>query len=257
VEHSTLQEALGAYALNAVPPAEAAELDLHVQACAECSAELDRHLEVAALMSVTERSGPTEIWDSIAGELRRDPAPEAVITQTRRADARVIPLTPRWLRPLAIAAAFVLVSGAALVQSVRLSSVNADLADERGTISALTDEMNRAPLAVAAERAMLDPTARQVSLASESAASAVIVLMPDGTGYLAEHTLAPLPADRTYQLWALVDGKVISAGILGPDPGIVPLHIDPEGFEGFAITEEVVGGVEASENPPVAVGLAA
>jgi hypothetical protein len=157
-----------------------------------------------------------------------------------------------------VAAAFVLVFGAAIVQSFRLSNVNIDLAAERATVSALTSELSPEPLRAAAERAMLDPTARQVSLAAEgAAASAIIVLMPDGTGYLAEHTLAPLSADRTYQLWALVDGKVISAGILGPNPDVVPFHIDLEGFEGFAITEEVVGGVESSENSPIVVGLAA
>ena len=81
--------------------------------------------------------------------------------------------------------------------------------------------------------------------------------MPDGTGYLAEHTLEPLPADRTYQLWAIVDGKAISAGILGPEPGVVPFHIDRDGFQGFAITEEVIGGVTSSENDPVVAWLAA
>ena len=81
--------------------------------------------------------------------------------------------------------------------------------------------------------------------------------MPDGTGYLTRHTLRPLPADRTYQLWAIIDGEVISAGVLGADPGVVPFRIDPGGFEGFAITEEAVGGVAASENQPVVAWLAA
>lgn len=259
VDHRTAQESLGAYALNAVEPGEADALRAHVETCGECRAELDQHLEVAALMSVTDRSAPTSIWDSIADELRPDLSAAIAATPPARRDlAAVIPLRRRWLRPLAVAAAFVLVSGAAVVQSVRLTDMSNDLAAERATVSALSDELSRGPLLAAADQAMLDPSARQVSLAADgTAASAIIVLMPDGTGYLAEHTLQPLSADRTYQLWALVGGKVISAGVLGSNPGVVPFHIDPEGFEGFAITEEVIGGVESSENDPVVVGLAA
>ena len=111
---------------------------------------------------------------------------------------------------------------------------------------------------LAASQALSDPAAQRVTLGSEvSGANAIIVLMPDGTGYVAEHTLQPLPADRTYQLWAIVGGKVISAGVLGSNPGVVPFHIDPEGFEGFAITEEEVGGVVSSQNDAVVAWLAA
>ena len=264
MEHEEVQGLLGAYALNAVDLDEAALLDVHIADCGECRIELDEHLEVVSLLSVTERSAPSTIWDSIADELRdsRVPAPDsAAIAPSADSDLRpatnVIPLRRRWLRPLAVAAAFVLLGGAAVIQSVRLTDANNDLADERATVSALSAQL-AAPLDAAAASAMSDPTAQQVSLSSASAeANAVIVLMPDGTGYLAEHTLQPLSADRTYQLWAIVDGRVISAGVLGSDPGVVPFHIDPEGFEGFAITEEVIGGVEASENDPVVVGLAA
>ena len=254
MDHEAVQQALGAYALNAVEADEAASVELHLHDCTECQAEHHQHVEVAAMLSVTERSAPSEIWDSIADELRREPPLE---DREDPAVAPVIPLRRTWLRPMAAAAAFVLIAGAAVVQSVRLNAVSSDLSAERAAVAALNEELNR-PLDVAVADALSNPTAQQVSLTSDaSAAGAIIVLMPDGTGYLAEHTLAPLPTDRTYQLWALVDGKVISAGVLGSDPGVVPFHIDPDGFEGFAITEEVIGGVEASENAPVVVGLAA
>src|SRR5207253_152213 len=73
------------------------------------------------------------------------------------------------------------------------------------------------------------------------AKAAEVVLRPDGTGFLVKDRLAPLSPDRTYQLWMLVDGKAISAGVLGPNPGIVPFKAagDPAGF---AISNEVRGG---------------
>ena len=251
MDHEAVQQALGAYALNAVESDEAASVELHLHDCGDCRTELDEHFKVAAMLSVTERSAPREIWDSIADELRQEPP------QVHPVPAPVIPLRRGWLRPMAAAAAFVLIAGAAVVQSVRLNAVSSDLSAERAAVAALNEELNR-PLDVAVADALSNPASQQVSLTSDvSASGAIIVLMPDGTGYLAEHTLAPLSADRTYQLWALVDGKVISAGVLGANPGVVPFHIDPDGFEGFAITEEVIGGVEASENAPVVVGLAA
>ena len=87
------------------------------------------------------------------------------------------------------------------------------------------------PLNVAAAQAMTGADTQRITLGSQvSGANAIIVLLPDGTGYLSEHTLQPLPPERTYQLWAIIDGKIISAGILGSDPGVVPFRIDPQGF---------------------------
>ncbi len=78
-----------------------------------------------------------------------------------------------------------------------------------------------------------------------------IVILPDGTGFVFRNTLDPLPEDSTYQLWAVVDQKVISAGVLGNQPDLVPFRIDPEGLEGLVITREVAGGVAVSEADPV------
>jgi hypothetical protein len=254
VDHEAIEELLGAYALNAVEPHEAALIEAHVVGCSECRAEIEEHLVVAALLPASSDFAPSSVWDAIAGEIVSETARQ---TSTNPAPT-VVPLPRRWIRPLAAAAAFVLIAGAAVVQSVRLGAVTDDLAAERATVAALSEQVNRPVLDTAVSQAMLNPLAQQVMLGSEvSGSNAIIVLMPDGTGYLAEHTLQPLSADRTYQLWAIVDGKVISAGVLGPEPGVIPFHIDPQGFEGFAITEEVIGGVPASENPPVVAWLAA
>ena len=253
MEHDAIKELLGAYALNAVEPHEALVVEDHAANCPECTAELDHHFEVAALLSASSEFAPSSVWDAVAGEI-------ATESQSVAADSpvtNVVPLPRRWIRPRAAAAAVVLIAGAAVVQSVRLGAANDDLAAERAMVAALSERIDQPILDTAVSQARLDPLAQQVMLGSEvSGSNAIIVLMPDGTGYLAEHSLRPLPADRTYQLWAIVDGKVISAGVLGPAPGVVPFHIDPEGFEGFAITEEVIGGVPASENAPVVAWLA-
>jgi Anti-sigma-K factor rskA len=87
---------------------------------------------------------------------------------------------------------------------------------------------------------------------------ATIVLTAKGTGFVvndAEDGLAPLPDDRTYQLWGVVGSNVISLGLLGSHPSVVPFSVaGSHGVSAFAITDEVAGGVEASTNPAVAQG---
>ncbi len=250
MDHEAIEELLGAYALNAVEPHEAAMIDAHIDQCPHCRAELEQHLDVAALLPATSGFAPSSIWDTISDEIDKGTTPAT--------PSPVVPLRRRWIRPMAAAAAFVLIAGTAIVQSIRVADINDDLAAERATVESLSEQLARPVLENALSQALENPAAQRVMLGSQVGGSnAIIVLMPDGTGYLAAHTLKPLPPNRTYQLWAIVDGKVISAGILGSEPGVVPFHIDPEGFEGFAITDEVVGGVESSENSPVVAWLAA
>ena len=84
------------------------------------------------------------------------------------------------------------------------------------------------------------------------------MLTAAGTGFVIDDAgdgLAPLPADRTYQLWGVVGNRTISLGLLGSHPGIVPFSVAGSApVTEFAITSEVAGGVVASHNPPVAVG---
>lgn len=241
MSHQEAQELLGVFALNAVEPSEAIFLEAHIAGCGECSREVENHLEVAAALSASEQFAPPSGWELISGSIN---PPEMDLA----AGGATVPIgrSRQWVRPMAIAAILTLLAGAVVVQSVRLRSVNAELA-------AVAD---RSIAETVVAQSASDPAARRVTLGSEvSGSNAIIVLLADGTGYLAEHTLRPLGPDRSYQLWAIVDGRVISAGVLGQDPGVVPFRIDPEGFEGFAITEERLGGVESSMNDPVVAWL--
>lgn len=257
MDHEAIKELLAVYALTAVESHESDLVESHAAQCPECRTELDQHLEVAALLPSSPQFAPATIWDSIAGAIGTEPATVPEQASPVPLPRNVEPRRRRWARPLA-AAIFAVVAGTAIVQSVRVGQISDDLVAQRETVASLSQQIERPVLQTAVSQALGDPAAQRVMLGSQSSGSnAIIVLMPDGTGYLAEHTLQPLPADRTYQLWAIVDGRVISAGVLGSKPGVVPFHIDPKGFEGFAITEEVIGGVATSENAPVVAWLAA
>ncbi len=51
------------------------------------------------------------------------------------------------------------------------------------------------------------------------------------------------------------DERIISAALLGNDPGVDTFVVDLDGLVGFAVTEEIDGGVVTSENSAVVVGL--
>ena len=87
------------------------------------------------------------------------------------------------------------------------------------------------------------------------------MLLPDGTGYLRGDDLEPLPADKTYQLWAVTgsptkpDGRVGRRARSGPDGA---RRSDASGpVRAFAVTVEDAGGVVASQQKPVAQGAVA
>jgi hypothetical protein len=107
----------------------------------------------------------------------------------------------------------------------------------------------------AAMQALADPASQKMDLTSPTGAkmSATAVISPDGTGYLVPSDLPRLDADRTYQLWAVMPGHVISLGLLGPNPTITAFPGNGT-IKGLAVTDEVAGGVPASSNQPVLVG---
>ena len=146
----------------------------------------------------------------------------------------------------AIAAVFVF--AALTVRIVQLDSENRALRESLA-----------APLDVLLETTLADPDARTVTLSAPTAdgraVSVEVVYLPDGTGYLIGDALPALNEDRTYQLWAIVGDRVISAGVFGPDPHIAPFQVAGT-LAGLALTEEVTGGVVTSAESPVALWLA-
>ena len=80
------------------------------------------------------------------------------------------------------------------------------------------------------------------------------VVTSDGEGYLATGNLPALPAGQTYQLWGDTGDRVISLGVLGPQPQPVETFDAGGDFVAFAITAEQAPGVVTSTQPAVAVG---
>ena len=260
--HISIEELLGVYALDAVDDDERRIVEQHISVCPRCRSEVEGHLEVAAMLAGDAHGAPDaarrqrRVWDQIVNELTAEAPPFKLaavvpISQKHERPQSVASQTVAWIA--GVAAAIVLLLGAGVaVQSTRLSGAEAELAAREQQVASLAATLQAEPLDQAVNAALSDPAAQVVSLTADASPDAMlVVLLPDGTGYVVESSLERLPDDATYQLWAVVDGKVISAGVLGNQPEVVPFHLDPGGLEGLVITQEEAGGVPQSEADPV------
>lgn len=221
--HDDLRALLAAYALGAVDDAEADAVRQHLESCRECQQEFADHLETVVAMDTGDAPASDELWRRVATSLS---PPEAAPKPA------TVPSRPTLFTFLAVAAVVVAV-GAVGFGIGRIADTTGDV------------------VAQAAAEARAAEGALDVELVADSAVSAQAVLLPDGTGYIYDHELPALSADRTYQLWAVTEGGVISAGVFGSDPGVVSFHAAGD-VAALVLTEEPAGGVVVSEGALVA-----
>jgi hypothetical protein len=275
--HSEIQELLGAFALDAVDGDERDLVEAHLAGCPRCRAEVEGHRETAALLAQGGERAPEGVWDRIAEALDEAPpaldlsrivplrpeaagpapapapgpaptAPAGGDDLSRRRDARAAPRSIS-LRvaavTMAVAAALTLFLGVALGQRDK---------DRLDRLDRIAGALQQASLSNAADAALANPQAEQVKLASsDGKATARVVRLPDGTGYLVPGTLAPLPDGRVYQLWAVRADAKISLGVLGAKPEVSAFRMTGP-VVAYAVTEEAAGGVAATQNQPVVAG---
>lgn len=237
-----LDELLGAYALDALPHDERDQVERYLDQSPRARAEVVELRETAALLAHAGNDAPPGLWDRIAGSLPAAPGRPAPVPLRPPAARR------RWTLAVAAAVAAAIAIAVLGVQVVRQ--------DER-----LRELEANAPgdgVLVAAEAARRDPDARTVALRSaDGLLEAELVHLPDGNGFLLDDNLAPLPAGRVYQLWALAgeqgSPRAISAGVLGRNPQVSAFRFAGP-VMGFLVTEEEAPGVVSTTNRPLLRG---
>jgi len=229
-----LDDLLASYALDAVDAHERITIEALLDADPGLRRELGAYHELMAVLADAVEIAPSTpspaVWDGIRQSIAGDRAAheQPVFTPVRLARRQRI--TTRLLGAVAATAL-----AAAAFLAIQLAST-----EDAGIVAAANELRS-------------DPTARVVALTASGGLSVDVVLGADGVGYVYTDRLPALDAGRTYQLWVINDNGVISAGIFGSD-GVAPFHLDGA-VAGLAITEEIAGGVVASENDPVAVWL--
>ena len=232
------------YALGALDPEERARFEAHLAECAVCRGEVQSLREVTALLANTAPAAapPAALRDRILREARR----------VRPIGARRAGLGP-WL---AAAASLVLALGigyAYLRERAAREQARASLAAARDSL-AVRDSL---------VATLLSPDAGTAALAATGQApSARVFWSPSRRRVvMAVFHLAPAPVGRTYQLWAIAQGKPVSIGIFNtsPDGRLVAemaLPVDLK-FELTAVTEEPAGGSPQPTQQPFLVGKVA
>jgi Anti-sigma-K factor rskA len=254
-----LAELLGAYALDAVDAAERVEIDEYLQRSPRARAEVSEHLQVAALLGGAAGEAPPAIWDRIdallpMGHDESDGVSPAPFTKTNAAAPPLASVTAlddrRRLRRMmlsvvasAAAAAAVIGLGIANVRQDRLiKDYKAELAASRAGALRVNDLLAAPGTKVATLRNDAgQPIAR-------------VILASSGEGYLVDSGLPHLSEGRTYQLWGVENGLVLSLGVLADSDRPIPLAARGE-WSKLVLTEETAPGVVTSAQPAVAAGI--
>jgi anti-sigma-K factor RskA len=235
MDHESLRELSGAYALGLLTRAERREFEAHLDTCAACTQEL-RELAV-----VTESLG--RIVEP------RDP-PARLRAQVLRAVGAAPPAGGRGL--LASAAPAWLL----LAASIGLIALGGYAAVLRGRVSG-TEATARHT-----QRILAASDVKRVDLAGQDvapgASGRAFWSRSDGVMFTATG-LPPLPKGKVYQLWVVTRSAPLSAGLLTPDrSGHVMAVADmPPGVEpvAIAVTIEPEGGVPSPTGARYLVGV--
>ncbi len=232
------------YALGALSRDEQADFEAHLATCATCRAEVQALRDVAGLLAhaAPDAAPPPELRERILREARR----------RRPRGTRRVPVAP-WLAAaaclvLALATGYgYLRERRAREQAIRALAAAQDTVAARDSLVAmlLSPDVGTAALAGAGR----PPSAR---LFWSPSRHRVVMAVFD---------LPPAPAGRTYQLWAIAQGKPVSLGIFNtaPDGRLTAAMVVPPNlsFEVTAVTEEPAGGSPQPTQQPFLTGKVA
>jgi anti-sigma-K factor RskA len=242
--HRKIAELLGAYALDAVDPDEAAAVESHLLTCPRCRDEVAGHLETAAFLASAGAPAPDGVWTRIAASLEEAP-PRLDLTRipglAGRRERRSLPARP-------VAAIAAVAAGV-----IALLGFQVQEQDER--LDQLSPAIEQRGLDEAVAAALFDDRSKKVKLVSDSGTLfANAVVQPDGKGYLVGHNLPDLPSGLTYQLWGLAGDQMVSLGVLGAEPAVRAFTAAGD-VSVLAVTAEQAGGVASTTKAPVVRGF--
>jgi len=256
--HEQFAEDLALYALGSLEGAERDALEAHLKECASCRRELEVLRGDLSVLALTT-AGPKpparsrqRLMSAIANE-PRVPAAGPATASRRRSWWPVL----GWVT----AAALALVCIGLVRQN---SSLQQDMASLRAQF---TDQGSKLEQANEVMATLLDPDSQKIELVAagnkpEPRGKAIYQRRNRNLIFLASN-LAPLPAEKIYELWLFPanGGAPIAAGVFKPDARGSATVVNPplpEGIEAknFAVTlEPESGSHEHPRGTPVIVGV--
>jgi len=226
METNTLHDLTAAYALDALDDEDARAYEEHLAHCERCRDELASFSETAgALAYAVDAPAPPP-------ELRA-----RILQQAARERSNVVPLRPRWVAPLAAAAAVAACAAIALgLWAVSLS----------GKLDSKNEALDRQTRVA---EILASPGARKVSFARGS-----LVVEPSGRAALVVRNLRDAAPGKTYEAWVADGGAPEAAGVFEGGRAVAfPLERPVATGATVMVTEEKHGGVDAPTQTPFIV----
>jgi anti-sigma-K factor RskA len=229
----------GAFAVDALTREEREAFLRHAADCADCAHEVAQHQQTATWLALAAaRTPPPDLKDRVLAEVARTPQHRATLPG-REGVHRGRRFTPRLLNLalaacLAAAAAF---GGLAAWQHQEAQQAR----QEAGSRTADFARLLTAP----------DTAFVRQDVSYGGSGTVAVSRRLDQAAYFCED-LAPLPPDRTYQLWYIAPGnQVRSAGLLPARTALQAVSLPPPGAAAsLAITVEPgKGSAEPSSKP--------
>jgi anti-sigma factor RsiW len=223
MEADALHDLTAAYALDALDPEDAQAYEAHLARCQRCRGELASLSEAAGGLAVaTDAPAPPP-------ELRA-----RILQQARRERANVVPLRPRWIAPLAAAAAV------AACVAIGLGIWATSLSDRLDRRDAQLARQEQVAAILASPQARTIPFAR-----------GALVVARNGDAALVMHRLARPAKGKTYEAWISAGGAPRPAGTFdGGEVVAVPLEGSVAPGASVLVTEERSGGATAPTQKP-------
>jgi anti-sigma-K factor RskA len=224
--------------------------------------------------AVPQVAPPAELRARVLAAATREPASREPATPAsstplsfpnRTAAAPAVARSSRW--PWLVAAAAAVLAAAtsfawlsARDENARLHATIADLRANTTVLLAARDDFERERSR--RERADSILSAGDVIFAALAGVAPVadargrVYVSPSRGLLFAAENLPTLPSDRSYQLWAIVDGQPFSHGVFELADGRAQLLAEPPPgpAAAFAVTVEPIGGVPAPTGPQVLLG---
>jgi anti-sigma-K factor RskA len=223
MEADALHDLTAAYALNALDAEDARRYEAHLARCERCQSELaDLSESAGALAYAADAPMPS-------AELRA-----RILERARAERANVVPLRPRWVRPVIAAAA--VAACAAIGFGVWAFSLSSTL-DRREADIARQERVTQI---------LAQPGSNRISFSRGT-----LVVAPDGKGALLLNKLAEAGSGRTYEAWVADGGAPRPAGLFGGGTTVAVLLGQPvrDGAT-VMVTEEKAGGTQAPSQAP-------
>ena len=225
----------GAYALDALTPDEAAEFEAHLEGCAACRTEVAEFRQVVAAMG--EQS-----WAASPRTLRERVLTAAERTPQDRPPARVEdapvtePAARRRRSPALLLAAAVAVVAAAVGGFLGLRGDRTDAPQLDAGAAVVFNSSDASQVAVKTANG------GTLHVATSAARKEMAVDARD---------LPKLDSQHVYQLWAVHDGVMTSAAVLGSDTTGAAMGLPSKGTR-IAVTVEPGSGSKQPTTSPIA-----